>query len=113
MLKKIVLRLGICIAVLVAIVWYSFFDTNNLPEGAFIASYPSPAATHVVNVFKCTGNATVADSLRAEVVTGNTVRNIYWKYDESLHSVEWISEDVVSINGTQLNVRRDVYDWRH
>ena len=112
MLKKIAIRLGVCIAVLVIIVWYFFFDMSRLPKGTLIASYRSPANIYTVNVYECAGNATVADSLRAEVVTGNTTRNIYWQYNVGLEECEWISENTVRINGVQLNVLSDTYDWR-
>ena len=112
MLKKIVIRLGVCVAVLAVIVWYFFFDMGRLPKGTLVASYRSPANTHTVNIYECAGNATVADSVRAEVVTGNTTRNIYWQYKAGFEGFEWLSEDTVCINGIQLNVLTDTYDWR-
>lgn len=113
MQKKNKIVISICLVFIVVLFyWYFFVDTNHLPSGELIASYPSPDGTAIVNVYNCEGNATSSDSLRAEVVIGDKIRNIYWQYDESLHSVEWISEDIVNINGIQLNVFSDVYDWR-
>ena len=113
MQKKRIMIIGICFVLIVVLAyWYFFVDTNHLPLGTLIASYPSPNGMFTVNVYNCDGNATTASSLRAEVVTKHRTRNIYWQYDESLHSVEWIAENVVRINGIQLNVLSDVYDWR-
>ena len=85
---------------------------ERLPDGELIASSQSPGGKHVVNIYLCKGGATVADSIRAEVVTGNTKRNIYWQYKESECMCEWASEDVVCINGRELNVTVESYDWR-
>ena len=113
MKKKRITIVGICLAFIAVVAyWYFFIDTNHLPTGTLIASYPSPDGTFTVNVYECESNATSANSLRAEVVTEGKTRNIYWQYDESLYSVEWISEKVVSINGVQLDVLSDIYDWR-
>ena len=111
MLKKALLRLGVCAAVLAALVWYFFFDMGRLPKGTLVASCPSPALTHTVNIYECAGNATTADSVR-EVVTGGASRNIYWQYKADFEECEWLSEDEVCINGTRLNVLSDTYDWR-
>ena len=112
MLKKALLRLGVCAVVLAALVWYFFFDMGRLPKGTLVASCPSPALTHTVNIYECAGNATTADSVRAEVVTGGASRNIYWQYKADFEECEWLSEDEVCINGTRLNVLNDTYDWR-
>ena len=55
MLKKALLRLGVCAAVLAALVWYFFFDMGRLPKGTLVASCPSPALTHTVNIYECAG----------------------------------------------------------
>lgn len=112
MKKKSVITVGICIILFAITYWFFFVDTEHLPTGTLIASFPSPDAVYTVNVYECRGNATSADSLRAEVITNDGTRNIYWQYDDSLRSVEWISENVVSINGIHLDVLSDMYDWR-
>ena len=77
-----------------------------------VASYPSPNEVHMVNVYVCAGNATVADSIRAEVITGAKTRNIYWQYDETDCLCEWLSDEIICINGKVLNVLSDTYDCR-
>lgn len=114
MKKRCLVTIVLCLILILILIafWYFFVDTSHLPTGELIASYVSPDATHTVNVYNCSGNATSGDSLRAEVITDNHKRNIYWQYDESLHICRWISENEICINDKVINVLTDTYDWR-
>lgn len=112
MQKRKYILIIVCIMLFVTFVWYFFFDMNHLPVGKLIFSSTSPGGEYIVNVFICEGNATVANSIRAEVTCDNMKRNIYWQYDDSLKIVEWISNDVININGVHLDIHKDKYDWR-
>lgn len=92
--------------------WYGFFDMDRLPKGAKIGSYTSPNGIYIVNAYICGGNATTGEAVRCELVNGTKSKNIYWKYKESSVECNWISDTVVEINGIQLDVTRDTYDWR-
>ena len=39
--------------------------------------------------------------------------NIYWNYHEDHAEVEWIDDETVIINGIQLNVLTEIYDFRN
>lgn len=93
-----------------------FWCVSNkpLPEGKLILSSLSPNSMYQVNAYLCDGGATVDQSIRAEVVivsTGKT-RNIYWQYHAYDAEINWISDELVSINGITLNVLEDMYDYR-
>ena len=49
-------------------------------------------------------------------VTNNNTgkeKNIYWQYRCTEANIVWLDEDTVQINGIELNVKRDTYDYRH
>lgn len=102
------------IAALCMYVEDNFFDNmRNLPQGELIESFQSPNGSHTANAYLCNGGATVAYSIRVEVVSGAKTRNIYWEYDEDECICEWVSEDVIRINGRNINVLYEAYDWRN
>lgn len=87
---------------------------NTLPEGTLIAESLSPNGLYQVNAYLCDGGATVDQSIRAEVVNVNNgkTRNIYWQYHAYDARIQWISEEIVVVNGITLNVLTDMYDYR-
>ena len=57
-------------------------------------------------------------SIRGEVVYNKDFilkkkKDIYWNYHEEKADCTWITDHVVIINGTELDVRYDSYDWRY
>lgn len=87
---------------------------ENLPHGEFIESSCSPNQHYVINAYLCSGNATTDFSIRCEVVNKKTneIKNIYWEYGKETVNIEWVNEQTVLINGKQLDVTTDIYDWR-
>ena len=92
--------------------WFLFCDMSRLPQGELLAEYPSPTAQYTIKIYLCPGNATTVDSIRGELVEGNTKKNIYWEYKETSAHVYWASEYKVIINDVYLDIRYDTYDWR-
>ena len=88
---------------------------DHLPEGELMESVQSPDGTYKINSFLVSGNATVAFCVRCEVVeiASGEKRNIYWEYRCETAVIEWVDETTVEINGKQLNVLTDSYDWRN
>ncbi len=85
-----------------------------LPQGTLIKSSLSPNGQCQVNAFLCDGGATVDQAIRAEAVfldTGKS-RNIYWQYHAYDAQIEWISDELVIVNGITLNTLHDMYDYR-
>lgn len=119
MKKKIVI-----IIIFTAIVFLSYYgikefrnyiyDMNKLPEGIFVESFESPNKDYILNVYKYSGGATMDWTLRVEVefiFTGDK-RNIYWNAHEKSAKIIWKENDIVIINGKELNVYTDEYDFR-
>lgn len=113
---------GILLALIVGIVLvlfltinYFFFNINRLPEGEFLHLIESPNGDYTVKAYVSESGATVADAVRVEVIyhqKEDKTKNIYWGYRESEVEITWIDNDTVSINGIDLDVRKEVYDWR-
>lgn len=89
-------------------------DMSELPEGEFLHSSMSPEGTYRVDAYVCSGNATTDFSVRCSVteVDSNEERNFYWAYHYETADIQWIDDTTVVINGIQLDVTKDSYDWR-
>ena len=88
---------------------------QQLPEGDVLTEEISPSGDYTVKGYVSRSGATVADAVRGEVIyhkKRDKKKNIYWGYRESGADIRWIDEHTVSINGTELDVRKDVHDFR-
>jgi hypothetical protein len=117
--EKIVLLFGGAIVLLVVGIWFLiqhfFFSLSSLPIGEYVDTYPSKDSHYLVTVYLVNGGATVDFAIRAELVNEeyHHVKNIYWGYKEDKATVIWLNNDIVSINGHKLNVKKgETYDWR-
>lgn len=75
----------------------------------------SPDGEYTVKAYVVSGGATVADSVRGELIINELIRknkNIYWNYRETEAQIIWVDNDTVSINGTVLDVPHEVFDFR-
>ncbi|AMA74780.1 hypothetical protein ACH33_14585 [Aneurinibacillus sp. XH2] len=96
-------------------VYYSlFYSMSNLPKGDFIKKVDSPDKNYTIQMYIVNGGATVSTAVRGELITNKkgTKKNIYWDYKTSDTNVKWLDNDTVSINGHEINVEKDVYDFR-
>jgi hypothetical protein len=115
MLKKIITVILIIGLALFIAVYYLFFDMGRLAEGTLITEESSPDGTYTVRAYLVEHGATVANTVRGELVFNNMVRkpkNIYWNYREEEAEIYWIDEDTVVINEKELDVPGEVYDFR-
>lgn len=97
-------------------VYWAFFDMQRLPEGEFLTQSVSPDGSYTVRTYLANGGATVAYSVRGEVVFNDENKknqNIYWNYREDSAVVEWIDEDTVEINGHSITLPDEKYDFRN
>lgn len=106
MLITAVLGLAICCAVLI-------YFMNSVADGQYIGSSVSPDKTAKINVY-LVSPALSDDAVRCECefIDSGQRRNVYYAYHWSDASVEWVDEQTVIINGKELNVESDLYDWR-
>lgn len=115
MLKKIFMVIMIIGLTLFIAVYYFFYDMSRLSGGTIIAEETSPDGTYTVKAYLGEHGATVANTIRGELVFNHMARkpkNIYWNYREEEAVVFWVDEDTVVINEKELDVPDEVYDYR-
>ena len=84
-------------------------------DGEFLTESQSPNGKYTVKTYVSRSGATVADAVRGEVIyhqKRDRKKNIYWEYRKSSADIVWKDEHTVSINGLELDVRKDVHDFR-
>lgn len=110
-----VLLIGILLFGLFMMINYLFFNIDRVPEGEELAEKTSPSGAYTVVTYVINAHTTVAPAVRGEVIyhdEHDKLRNLYWAYRIEKGEIEWINEHVVSINGMELDVRKDTYDFR-
>lgn len=116
---RVIIRTIICFAVVIGILYvFYYLAFVRLPRGEIQKSCASPTGEYTVNLYLCNGGATVDYAIRGEVVYNKGFiltrkRDIYWNYHEETADCTWITDHVVAINETVLDVRYDSYDWRY
>lgn len=115
-LLKIVLIVGFSfIGILAYGVYWAFFDMNRLPTGEYVTEQTSPDGTYTLKAYIINGGATTSYSIRGELVFNNRnekTKNVYWNYREETATIQWIDDDTVKINGHELNVPNERFDFR-
>ena len=91
-----------------------YHRATTLPAGELIGSSTSPNGDYTIQAYLCDGGATTDQAIRAEVLnnTSGKVRNIYRQYHAYEADIKWLSDTLVRINGVELDVRTDAYDYR-
>ena len=88
---------------------------GRLPKGELINEIKSPNGTYTVKAYLTNGGATVSYAVRGELNfnrVNKKPKNIYWNYREDKATVEWIDDNTVIINGYELDVLREKFDFR-
>ncbi len=80
-----------------------------------IKSVSSPDNKYTVTAYLNNGGATTAYAVLGTVKNNTTgiKRNIYWQYRCEDAEIEWVNGTTVVINGVELNVKKDTYDYRN
>lgn len=115
-MKKILIIVLILIIMSLSYILYSnFFDMNRLPSGSLISEENSPEGTYTIKFYRVNGGATTSYGIRGEL-NFNTVKrnskNIYWNYGEDEVIINWINDNKVLINGIELNLPNEKFDFR-
>lgn len=114
MKKKIVVIIFSVIIILSYGVYWAFFDMGRLPKGKLIAEVQSPDGNYTLRAY-VSGTSLSADAVRGELNYNKMKkkpRNIYWNYKESSADIKWKDNVTVVINGHELNVLHDTFDFR-
>ena len=118
-LKKAFLIVGIVALFLVSLlgygIYWAFYDIQRLEGQEVIQEVPSPDGTYTVTAYLNSGGATTDYAVLCSVKSNNRrkEKNIYWKYHCEDVSIQWLDDETVKIDGVELNVRKDTYDYRH
>ncbi|UJF16614.1 DUF5412 domain-containing protein [Jeotgalibaca sp. MA1X17-3] len=115
MKKKIILSLLVIVGLLSYGFYWAFFDMNRLPEGELIADVSSPKETYTIKAYLTNGGATTSYAIRGELHFNDSnkkAKNIYWNNREEEVEIEWMDDDTVRINGIELEVEDEKFDFR-
>lgn len=115
MKKKILITFIVLIALFSFLGYWAFFDMTRLPKGELISQLKSPNGTYTVKAYISDGGATTSYAIRGELNFNNSRRkpkNIYWNYRQEKAKIEWIDDDTVIINGHELDVLNEKFDFR-
>ena len=95
-------------------IYWAFFDIQRLDRQEVITISDSPDSFYTVTTYLNNGGATTDYAVLCAVKNNKTgkERNIYWNYHCSTADIEWLDDKTVSINGIELDVTKDLYDYR-
>lgn len=78
-----------------------------------IATSTSPNKIHTVEAYRLNGGATTAYSINVYLTDNNKKKLIYTKYREYKADINWIDDNIVTINEIMLDLsKNEVYNWR-
>ena len=115
MKKKIFITIFVIMAVFIYGAYRFYFSMSSLPGGKFLSEVASPSGEYTIKAYRTNGGATVAYAIRGELNfnnSGKKPKNIYWNYRENSATIEWIDNDTVMINGIELDVPNEKFDFR-
>ena len=118
-MKKTVSIIGIVLLLIISMlgygIYWSFYDIQRLKGQEIIQEVPSPNGTYTVTAYLNNGGATTDYAVLCSVKANgrNKEKNIYWQYHCEDASIVWLDDCTVQINGVELNVKKDTYDYRH
>lgn len=122
MKKKLITKLCVFVIVLNLFVlsffaygvYWMFFDIQRFEGQKKIEEVSSPGNKYTVTAYLNSGGATTGWAVLGTVTYNETgkVKNIYWNYKCEEADIYWVDEKTVSINGEELNVLKDMYDFR-
>ncbi|WP_180964172.1 DUF5412 family protein [Haloimpatiens massiliensis] len=90
------------------------FDIQRIKGEEYLSESTSPNGTYIVTVYLNNGGATTGFAVLGTLKNNKTKKteNIYWQYHcEKVH-MEWINNETIKINGVQLRVKNEIYDYR-
>lgn len=111
----IVLALILIAALLGYGVYWAFYDIQRIEGQEILQEVASPDGTYTVTAYLNNGGATTDYAVLCSVKTNGRrkEKNIYWQYRCEDAAIVWLDEDTVKINGVELDVKKDTYDYRH
>jgi len=95
-------------------IYWAFFDIQRLDGQEIITTSDSPDSTYTITAYLNNGGATTDYAVLCAVKNNKTgkERNIYWNYHCTTANIQWLDDKTVSINGIELDITKDLYDYR-
>lgn len=93
---------------------WAFFDIQRIDGQEYLTEVTSPDETYTVTAYLNNGGATTSYAVLCTLrknKNGKT-KNIYWQYRCEEANMEWLNDETIIINGIELNVKNEVYDYR-
>lgn len=114
--KLFIVFLAVILLVAYGIYYFGYsMSINRLPEGEFITESKSPDGEYTIKAYLTNGGATTSYGIRGELNFNNSnknPKNIYWDYRIEKAVIEWLDDDIVIINGIELKIPYEKFDWR-
>ena len=104
----------IILALISYVIYWAFFDIQRLDGQEIITASDSPDSSYTVTAYLNNSGATTDYAVLCTVKNNKTgkERNIYWNYHCSTANIQWLDDNIVRINGIELDVTKDLYDYR-
>lgn len=117
-IKKNILTIFLSISIIVSVIVYgfywSFYDIQRIDGQEYITESTSPNGEYTVIAYLNNGGATTGYAILGTLQNNNSgkTKNIYWQYKCEKAEISWINDETIKINGIQLNVKNETYDFR-
>ncbi|MEO4053922.1 DUF5412 family protein [Solibacillus sp. CAU 1738] len=115
MKKRVIVLAILCMVGIPIYAIYDFLDVelDELSEGKFLSEHLSPNHDYTARAYLIDeGGATIRAVIRVEIDFGPERKTVYWNYDESTVNITWLNNEAIAINGHQLNIFNDTYNWK-
>lgn len=95
-------------------IYWAFFDIQRINGQAYLTQSTSPNGTYTATSYLNNGGATTGYAVLITVKNNKNgkSKNIYWKYPCEKSEMKWLSDEIIKINGLELNVKNEIYDYR-
>ena len=116
--KKRLIITSISIAILLGGVAYAFnwafLDIQRISGQEYLNESTSPNGAYTVTAYLNNGGATVDYAVLGRLKNNKSgkIKNIYWQYHCEKAEMEWMNNETLKINGKELNVKDEIYDYR-
>ena len=105
----------LCVPIcLLSIMLLTACGLQSLRGDEIICTSSSPDHSYTITAYLNNGGATTDFAVLCRVKNNHTQkeRNIYWQYHCDYADIMWKDNFIVVINGIELDVRSDSYDYR-
>lgn len=116
--KRSIIIICTIIAIMVGAAAYAinwaFFDIQRINGQKYLDESTSPNGTYTVTAYLNDGGATTGFAVLGTLKNNKSgkIKNIYWQYRCGKADMEWLNNERIKINGVELNVKNEIYDYR-